>query len=341
MSGSSFGTIAQLLYAEEHPVDFIRLVEELHLSLSRLGDAKLPLRWEGADLACFDLSSVRIVLGIAHHPASGHSACLTVAVESSADRSASDGLEETCMSLVDHVQRSSPALDILWYRANQPLTTHLHDRLVAGLPGLTQGLTGPAQDDRPATSASEVLCHAEAADFADTPHRESSMPFARPFHAAVAGPLLRRKTKSTAQLPRNALTRSASADARAQMARGRSRSHFTAPARGGLTNDVTEAACPRDLQTFNSEFARVRDAFTQIDPEPPAPHLSTPLRLATHALNASLILVWPPLGAAVMAHSLIRGENTRLSGYLVVMTGLFGVAFDTTLGQYVAAMAGV
>ncbi len=51
--------------------------------------------------------------------------------------------------------------------------------------------------------------------------------------------------------------------------------------------------------------------------------LSTPMRLAVHAMNATLILVWLPLGAAAMAYSLVKGEDIRVSGRLMAVTGTF------------------
>ncbi len=48
---------------------------------------------------------------------------------------------------------------------------------------------------------------------------------------------------------------------------------------------------------------------------------SLEIRLATQAANTSLLVAAPPVGAAVVALSLIRGENPRLTARVVALTG--------------------
>lgn len=67
------------------------------------------------------------------------------------------------------------------------------------------------------------------------------------------------------------------------------------------------------------EFAQARLRAVMVQEEP---RLSAPMRLTIHALNATLIMVWGPLGAAAMAHGLVTGENPRLAAHLMVLTGL-------------------
>ena len=69
--------------------------------------------------------------------------------------------------------------------------------------------------------------------------------------------------------------------------------------------------------------------------------LSTQMRLTVHCLNATLILVWAPLGAAVMTYSLLRGENMRLSARLMAVVGTMMALAHTPIGHTVKAMAGV
>lgn len=329
MTGSSFGRIAQLLYANGQELDFMRLAGDLHRSLSRLDESGLPLRWDGDGLASIDLPSVRIVLGFVDHPGSGHSACLTVAVEpceGGSHPAASAGFEETCVSLVDHLNRSFPAVAILWHHAHEPLTNALHDRLIAALPLLTQPFCDPAQQDIFTTGS------------------ESTGPLDVPCAVPDAAPSLVQGPVHAKRVTRKSLARSANANrsarARAMMARTRGRTHFTAPAKSDQPVTVIGNDFLPKCEKFDMEFAPVRRAFICMDPDPPVPHPSAAMRVTTHVLNASLVLVWPPLGAAVIAHSLITGESTRFSGYIVVLTGLVGVALDTRVGQYMAAIAG-
>ncbi len=66
---------------------------------------------------------------------------------------------------------------------------------------------------------------------------------------------------------------------------------------------------------------------------------SVQMRLAVHSLNATLILVWTPLGAALMTYSILRGENMRLSSRVMAVTGTFLALAQSGVGATVAAMA--
>lgn len=66
---------------------------------------------------------------------------------------------------------------------------------------------------------------------------------------------------------------------------------------------------------------------------------TTQMRLAVHCLNATLILVWAPMGAAMMTYSILRGENMRLSSRVMAVTGTFLALAQTPVGMTVAAMA--
>jgi hypothetical protein len=84
---------------------------------------------------------------------------------------------------------------------------------------------------------------------------------------------------------------------------------------------------------------RLRKTFARSKPEPRPVH-TTPMRLTAHCFNAALIMVYPPLGAAVMTYSIVKGEDLRLSSRLVAVVGtVFGLA-QTPFGHSLAAMAG-
>lgn len=68
---------------------------------------------------------------------------------------------------------------------------------------------------------------------------------------------------------------------------------------------------------------------------------SVQMRLAVHAMNATLIMVWMPLGAAVMIHGMVRGEDMRLASRLMVLTGSVGALLQTPMGQNVVAFSGL
>ncbi|MDZ4095508.1 MAG: hypothetical protein U1D35_11465 [Paracoccaceae bacterium] len=87
----------------------------------------------------------------------------------------------------------------------------------------------------------------------------------------------------------------------------------------------TAANSQPDLpRTDHSRLNRVREALytpTQDDAENAPP--SAQIRLAAHAVNATLVVVYLPLGAALMTYSLIRGGDMRMSSQAIALTGLF------------------
>lgn len=70
----------------------------------------------------------------------------------------------------------------------------------------------------------------------------------------------------------------------------------------------------------------------------PANENATPMRLAIHTMNATLILVSLPVGAAMMTYSLLRGEDLRRTSQVMVLTGLGVVFTQSAFGQSLLAM---
>lgn len=104
------------------------------------------------------------------------------------------------------------------------------------------------------------------------------------------------------------------------------------PRRLAPANDHPGASAQHDV-----ELQKVRRALYP-DPEKGAPY-STQMRLAVHCLNATLILVWTPVGAALMTYSLLRGENMHLSSRVMAVTGTLLALAHSPVGMTVAAMA--
>lgn len=99
------------------------------------------------------------------------------------------------------------------------------------------------------------------------------------------------------------------------------------------THRPTERSLPMD-----PDLIRLRAAlYEEEDDEKP----SAQMRLAVHAMNATLIMVWMPLGAAVMIHGMVRGEDMRLASRLMVLTGSVGALLQTPMGQNVVAFSGL
>lgn len=95
-------------------------------------------------------------------------------------------------------------------------------------------------------------------------------------------------------------------------------------------NDHPDVPRPRD-----PELARLRAALYP----PPAPvATSTPMRLAVHTMNATLIMVWLPVGAAMLTYSVLKGDNLRLTTAALVATGFSGLLLQNPLVQHFATL---
>jgi hypothetical protein len=72
----------------------------------------------------------------------------------------------------------------------------------------------------------------------------------------------------------------------------------------------------------------VREALYTIDaPELPA----LKMRVAAYAFNLAVLALWLPLGAALIAHSAIRGEDPAMAARAFSITSL-GVALSQVAG---------
>lgn len=324
MNKSMFGRTARVVYADAQPWDFVQVAEDLHHTLSQLDGTDVSFGWEGAATAVFNVSGVRILLRT--DDCNGDTlTCLTVAVELSPNGS-DPGLgtvcETTCASVIDHLQRRYPGVTTMQHRQTEPVAHRLQARRIAAVPSLPEPPGSPALDDVSLAGASGMLNSAESAEVLRAHRGEGPKTSQHPIRASFA-----RSGRTGART-------------RAATARARGGAYFTTSAKssGPFPRIVDEPSLP---VSHDVEFARVRSAFNYVEPEVPSLRLSTPLRLTTHALNASLIMVWAPLGAGVMAYSLVRGESTRFSGRMVVLTGLFAAALNTPFGQYMSTMIGV
>ena len=98
-------------------------------------------------------------------------------------------------------------------------------------------------------------------------------------------------------------------------------------------NDRPDIPAPRD-----PELARLRDALYPPEDDAPPPHLVSPqMRLAAHAMNATLIMVALPVGTAMLTYSVLRGENMRLTSAALVATGM---ASRCSQGPMISALMG-
>ena len=350
MSTSQFGTIAQLVFADKQPLNFARVVGDLHTILSRFRGSELTFQWDCEDIAFFDLPDIRIALGWDDQPGKGYSACLTVSVgplPQIPPLPGSDGHEEMCSRLVERLHGRFPATAILWHQSEEQLTGDLIDRMVETLPPLMQLF--PFQEPewvadamaRQSPGRAVALRGAEGAvETVPAPDADVPPPASHEDLAEAAEPVVdlsrKRDEKRAPKAAPNFAARFTATGVRA-------RAKASVKAATTLAEPAPDAANDRPSlpRLRQSELTRVRDALYRVEPEEAPARPSTQMRLAAHAMNATLIVVWPPLGAAVMTYSLLKGEDIRLSSRLMVLTGLFAAAFNSPMGQQMAAIAGV
>lgn len=113
----------------------------------------------------------------------------------------------------------------------------------------------------------------------------------------------------------------------------------------GLTVDDMSLAkrnAARDMPRWHDpDLGRLRHAL--YPPEEVAEKAKAPssqMRLAAHAMNATILTLNAPIGAAVMAYGLFTGGDVRFSGRVMTLAGVAGVVANTSIGTSLMAFAG-
>jgi hypothetical protein len=301
MAELGLSTIAQLLFPGERSIEFARIVSELESVMARFEETELKIAWDCDDFVSFDIPGTRILLSWAQVERRGYGGCLTVSV-GPGDSSLRGGHEDLCSRLVDRIQCRFDPVAVLWCQAEGVIDSEVVDALLDNLPHL--GTVLPDID-----SVVAGLTEQEAALTA-----RKSQPPAPPPTAQTTSAAARPTPKAT---PKTVATKAQRPSAKVAMR---------------AANDQPMVPRPRDR-----ELDRVRHAlYPQDDRGLP---YSTQMRLAVHCLNATLIVVWVPMGAALMTYSILKGENMRLSSRIMAVTGTLLALAHSPLGMTMAALA--
>ena len=335
MASPELSTIAQLLYPDLQTLDFARIVAELDTVLTRLRGSDVAICWDCDDLVTFDLPETRILLAWFDTGTRGRGGCLTVSV--GPNPSATDPLskaehEVLCSRLVERIEGRFAPAGVLWHQVSGPVDSELVDDLIDTLPEVG----GPGLP--PIDSILDALSRVDL-QMADL---RSKAPHPR----SVRAPELSRMAMQPIRGAVGDLPRPFALPVAAKPAVVTRRLHLIpAPAANHIVvPGFTEAANDRPHLPLlqNAELERLRGAlYPQVEVARAKPVHSTQMRLAAHCMNATLIVVWAPLGAAVMTYSLLKGEDMRLSARLMAVSGTFFAIAHSPVGQTVAAMAGV
>ena len=298
-------TIAQVLFEPSSTLNYARIVAEMETVLTRMKPDGLTTTWDCDDLVFFDLSETRIGLGFSEFKDAPIASCLTVSVgpRHAAQVTVDAGFDVLCSRIVERLQTRYLPLAVLWNQTGEEISADLFDRMTDTLPELAEGLP-------PIDALLDPLwrtAHAAAAASGVTwMIQETDLAVQPPQPVPPQD-----RQPHTPMAPRNpVLPRRPAALA---------------------ANDMTPVAL-----RYAPDLARTRSALYH-DEEDTGEKMSTQMRLAVHCLNATLIMVWMPFGAAVMTYALLKGEDMRLSGRIMALTGTFLALAHTPLGQSVAA----
>jgi hypothetical protein len=308
-------TIAQVLFEPSSTLNYARIVAELEAVLSQLKPEGLRTSWDCDDLVFFDLVDTRIGLGFSEFKSAPIASCLTVSVgPRHAARVAPDaGFDVLCSRIVERLQSRYLPLAVLWNQTSEEISADLIDRMTDALPGLTEalppidGILDPlwrtAQEAAAASGLTRMIPEAEMAHQPPSPFATPDRLPHAPVHPRALAQTLARAPAQTTQRPAVALA----------------------------ANDMSPA-----VMRHAPDLIRTRAALYE-DEELADQKMSTQMRLAVHCLNATLIMVWMPFGAAVMTYSIMKGEDMRFSGRIMALTGCFLAIAHSPFGHSVAA----
>ncbi len=327
MASLELSTIAQLLYVDTQSVDFARIVAELDAVLMRMRGKEVVIAWDCDDMVTFDVPETRILLAWSETGRRNLGACLTVSVgpaPKSQDIAAKAEHDVLCSRLVERIQGRFQPLAVLWRQVEGAVSADLVDELIDALPEKQTQVLPPVDS---------IL---EALSRADQQMAEARLQHPHP--RAVRAAELSRIAMAPVSVE-EPVRHPVAATVKPRRKPAKARVEAVAPqveAFPEAANDTPHLPLPK-----SAELARLRDALYPETEEAPAPasDYSTQMRLAAHAMNATLIVVYAPLGAAVMTYSLLKGEDMRLSARVMALAGTFFALANSPIGQTMAAMA--
>ena len=313
MNTNGLSTIAQMLYPMGKTPDFARIVVELETVLSHMRGVAVDITWDCDDVVTFDVPDTRFLLAFAELTDHSLAGCLTVSVGPGPDCDivpVDAEYDLLCSRLVERIQNRFFPAAVTWRQLEGTIGADQVDELIETLPGF--GIAMPPIED--------II---EAVTRTDRSKARASMP--RRMRA------FERKAQPAVVAAEIAEAAAVATPASAQIRRK------PVGAAKLAANDVPDLPLPRD-----AELARLRRAlYPPIGADGYEVEYSTQMRLAVHCLNATLIVVWAPLGVAVTTYTILRGPDMRLSGGLVAIAATLIALAQSPIGDSMMAMAGI
>jgi hypothetical protein len=281
-------TIAQFVFDRDPALNLSVLVRELDDALGRSGAGARTITWDCEDLVFVDLHGVRFTLSYTGEPALGLPSSLMISVGPGPDShpgSFNDPAdrrryEDLCHLIADRLRARFAPRETLWHQVAGPVTADLVDNLFDRLPDLS----GEAPS-RPMTRRSPP---AEA--IRAFPETDAGMPVSF-VEKAMAIKAMK------AERARAAMTR--------------------------LSNAALATAAPANQQPDlprrpSGDLDQIRNALYPAEPETQGQNVR--MRLAASTLDVTLMVVYLPMGAAMLTCSLLRGGDVHASGRVMAMT---------------------
>jgi len=307
-----------LLFNTPPRIRFSDVVDELETVLSHYPATTRALSREGDDMAIFDLDGSRVVLGFADTLDGRHAACITVSVGTGPDGDAAAGpladrRTSLCRKIAGRLSSRYPYDAVIWHETASPVTPDLINRMIETLPARGRP---HRMAQKPAAEIDPGLIRISGEPDI---RQVNPVPHDLPSDGHGFAPLSVRPPRARLQLP--PIPRPVPAAA-------------AAPAPAAPVEIVANDR-PALPQNLDVDAARIRAALYPPEEDVVDERPSTQMRLAIHAMNATMIVALLPVGAAVMTYSILRGEDLRLSGRMLALTGLVLAASQSQMGQQV------
>lgn len=277
-------TIAQFVFDRDPALNLPLLVRELDDSLARSGAGDRRITWDCEDLVFVDLHGVRFTLSYTGEPALGLPSSLMISVgpgpDSHDDPTDRRRYEDLCHLIADRLRARFAPRETLWHQVAGPVTADLVDNLFDRLPDFS--------DDAPKFPLARRSPPAEA--IRAFPETEDGMPvsFVEKAMAIKA---------AKAERARAAMTR------------------FSAAAIAPATAANSQPDLPRRT---SGDLDQIRSALYPQEPETKGQNVR--MRLAATTLDVTLMMVYLPMGAAMLTCSLLRGGDVHASGRVMALT---------------------
>ncbi len=281
-------TIAQFVFDRDPALNLPLLVRELDDALERSGAGDRHIKWDCEDLVFVDLHGVRFTLSYTGEPALGLPSSLMISVgpgphgrDDPRDRRR---YEDLCHLIADRLRARFAPRETLWHQVAGPVTADLVDDLFDRLPDFHgQAATIPLTRRSPPAEALRAF-----------PEVEDGMPVSFVEKAlAIKAAKAERARAAMTRLSAAPITPTAAANSQPDLPRRKT------------------GAKPADLD-------QVRNALYPAEPETQGQNVR--MRLAASTVDVTLMMVYLPMGAAMLTCSLLRGGDVTASSRVMALT---------------------